>query len=213
MLRNHRLFWRQFRQEFQTTGAIAPSGRYLGRALARFVGASDGAQRVLEVGPGTGAVTEQIVRRLGPHDDFDLVELNEAFVRRLEERFASEPRFSAVAARTRVLHERLESLPAEVPYDVIVSGLPLNNFAVSEVEQIMQTFARLLRPGGVLSFFQYVAVRRAKSLVSNSAERDRLRGIARALDEVLHPHEIQRDCVLPNLPPAWVHHVRLPGAE
>ncbi|MEX0676160.1 MAG: methyltransferase domain-containing protein [Pirellulales bacterium] len=211
LLHDHRVFWRQFRERYHTTGAIAPSSRFLGRALARFVGSRpEGGQKVLEVGPGTGAVTAEIARRMRNNDALDLIELNAQFVRRLNERFAAEEPFRALADRSRVLHGRLEDLPRNGQYDLIISGLPLNNFSVSDVEHILEAFRELLRPGGVLSFFEYVAIRPARALVSGPAERARLRGIARALAGLLGPHEIKRDCVWPNLPPAWVHHVRLP---
>jgi phospholipid N-methyltransferase len=63
-MREYRLFWREFRQNFHTTGAILPSGRALARALARFVRAERSRVRILEVGPGTGAVTREIVAAL-----------------------------------------------------------------------------------------------------------------------------------------------------
>ncbi len=212
LLHDHRVFWRQFRENYHTTGAIAPSSRFLGQALARYVGSEPSQpQKVLEVGPGTGSVTAHIVRRLGPYDTLDLVELNEQFVRRLDERFASEPAFCKVADRSRVLHQRLESLGRSADYDVIVSGLPLNNFQVADVQQILESFRELLRPGGVLSFFEYVAIRKARALVSGPRERVRLKGIARALHDILGAYEIKRDCVWANIPPAWVHHVRIPA--
>lgn len=209
---DQRVFWRQFREHFHTTGAVLPSGRLLSRALARYVGQSGREQRILEVGPGTGAVTSQIVRRLGPADRFDLVELNAEFVRRLNDRFASEADFQRVAARSRVLHSPIEDLPPETQYDLIISGLPLNNFDVASVERILQALVKLLRPGGTLSFFEYIAIRPMRSLVSGPAERQRLRGIGRALDGLLKPHEVRRDWVWPNVPPAWVHHVCLEPA-
>jgi phosphatidylethanolamine/phosphatidyl-N-methylethanolamine N-methyltransferase len=205
----HRVFWRQFRQQFHTTGAIAPSGRFLGKALARFIrsGEQDGPRRILEVGPGTGAVTAQICRSMRPDDSLDLVELNDDFVRHLNARFDSE--FGAVKSRSRVLHCRVEELHPEHPYDVIVSGLPLNNFAVSDVELILRTLRGFLKPGtGTLSFFEYVAIRRAKSVVGKRADRERLQGISRILRELFREHQFRCDLVLPNLPPAWVHHVR-----
>ncbi len=213
LLHDHRVFWRQFRENYHSTGAIAPSSRFLSKALARYVGVTPGKpQRVLEVGPGTGAVTKHLVRKLGPADRFDLVELNQQFVRRLGERFTHDPPFQRVAGRSQILHSRLEDLPGRHEYDVIVSGLPLNNFAVADVEQILGTLVGLLKPGGMLSFFQYVAIRKARALVSNRHERQRLKGIAQALDTLLGPHEERRDCVWRNLPPAWVHHVRMPCA-
>jgi phospholipid N-methyltransferase len=91
---------------------------------------------------------------------------------------------------------------------VIVSGLPLNNFPVELVTKLLAKLQQLLAPGGTLSFFEYVAIRRVKTMLSNRSERERLRGIERALGSVLGSHEVGRDCVIANVPPAWVHHVR-----
>ena len=98
---------------------------------------------------------------------------------------------------------------ANAPYDLIISGLPLNNFSVAAVEEILTTFRRLLSPGGTLSFFEYIAIRRARSMVSSGEERQRLRGIGQALGELFADGRIARDWVWPNLPPAWVNHVGL----
>ena len=81
-LREHAAFFREFRQRFETTGSIVPSSRFLAAAMVRPLAAraADGrAVRVLEIGPGTGAVTRAILPLLGVDDRFDLVELNEAF--------------------------------------------------------------------------------------------------------------------------------------
>ena len=211
---DQRVFWRQFREQFHTTGSVLPSSRFLGRALARYVGISGTADRVLEVGPGTGAVTTEVARRLGAGDHLDLVELNAQFVRRLEERFAHEDAFRRIAGRSRILHQRIEDLAGGEPYDVIISGLPLNNFSVANVEHILQALVGLLKPGGTLSFFEYVAIRRARAVVSSGRERQRLRGIDAALSSVLRHREIRRDLVWRNVPPACVHHLRAgSGAE
>ena len=225
-----RLFFREFRRTFRTTGAVLPSGRRLGRALARFVRQRPssmvpgcgvpgtigegrrvpacGWRRILEVGPGTGAVTRQIVACMGPEDRLDLVELNDRFVACLREQFCSDPALAAVADRARVLHCPVEQLPPDGTYQVIVSGLPLNNFAVDDVRQILAVMTGLLEPGGTLSFFEYIALRRLKGMFSGRAERARLRGIAQAIGTLLDGREIRRDSIWANVPPAWVHHVR-----
>jgi phospholipid N-methyltransferase len=146
---------------------------------------------------------------LGPHDRFDLVELNDSFVDLLHRRFAEEPSLRAVADRTRILHQRIEEVAEEGAYDAIVSGLPLNNFSAADVEQILAALAKLAKPGGTLSFFEYVAVRPVRAAFAGAAERERLRAIGRLLGALLGKCEIRRDCVLANVPPAWVHHVRL----
>jgi phosphatidylethanolamine/phosphatidyl-N-methylethanolamine N-methyltransferase len=212
------LFFREYLRNFHSTGAILPSGRFLAAALARFVdrGSPRGkvpvpfseARRILEVGPGTGAVTRRIIAGMGKADSLDLVELNGSFVQQLNRRFEQEPAFQAVADRARVLHCPVEELPHDQTYNVIVSGLPLNNFSEAVVAQILATLVGLLAPGGTLSFFEYIAVRRARALVSGRAERARLHGVAQAMRAVLDPHEIRRDAVWLNVPPAWVHHVQ-----
>lgn len=203
-----RLFLGEYMRHFRTTGAVLPSGRWLAAALSRFVTGDGCGQRILEVGPGTGAVTRYIATRMGSADRLDLVELNDAFVGNLRAALADEPVFQPVAQRTQLFHSAVEHLPGDGCYDVIISGLPLNNFAAAEVEQILAKLASLLKPGGTLSFFEYIALRHARTLVSRRAERARLRGISKALAAVLKPYEVRRDWVWPNVPPAWVHHVR-----
>jgi phosphatidylethanolamine/phosphatidyl-N-methylethanolamine N-methyltransferase len=204
------LFFREYLRNFHSTGAVLPSGRFLATALSRYVihgpHASAG-RRILEVGPGTGAVTQRIVAEMRAGDSLDLVELNATFVEQLQRRFETDPAFRNVADRARVLHCPIEELPHDQTYDVIVSGLPLNNFSAAVVDQILASLMKLLAPGGMLSFFEYIAVRRARALVSRRSERERLHGVARAMHAVLDPHEIRRDAVWLNVPPAWVHHV------
>jgi phospholipid N-methyltransferase len=215
MLHDWRLFFQEYLRNFHHTGAVSPSSRFLAAALARYVrnGSQETARRILEVGPGTGAVTGSIVAALGPEDRFDLIEWNPRFVERLKHRFETDPQWKAVADRVQVIHGPVQELPREAGYQAIVSGLPLNNFAVEDVEQILAAFRGLSAPGGTLSFFEYIAVRPARAAVSGRADRERLRGISRTLGELLARHEFRRDCVWPNLPPAWVHHVRLSGEK
>ncbi len=206
------LFFREFRQTYRTTGAIAPSGKALARALARFVPSPGNAtvpRRILEVGPGTGAVTCALIDALGANDRLDLVELNDRFANRLRERLTNDPHFRPVAEQMRLFHQSVEDLPSDPRYDVIVSGLPLNNFAVDDVRRLLAALQSRLAPGGVMSFFEYVWIRGMKAAVSGREERVRLRGIGGTIHKLLSQHEIHRDLVWTNIPPAWVHHVRL----
>lgn len=203
------VFFREFYRQFHTTGSLTPSSRVLSRALARFVRQEVGGEprRILEIGPGTGPVTKEIVAALGPNDRLDLIEINEHFVEVLEHRFKNEPDFQAVSERTRILCRPIEEVARDESYDVLVSGLPLNNFSVAEVEHILGIFEELARPGARLSFFEYIAIRSIKGVVSRRGERERLQGIGRAMDQFLE-RETNRDGVWRNIPPAWVHHVQ-----
>ena len=72
-------------RDIKTGGSVVPSSPALSRALAAGVTAARGPVRVLEVGPGTGPVTRELLKRIGPDDVLDIVELNDDFVRHMEE--------------------------------------------------------------------------------------------------------------------------------
>jgi phospholipid N-methyltransferase len=207
-LKEHLEFFGQYRQRFQTTGAVAPSSRFLARALARPLERHAGPCRVLEVGPGTGAVTRRIARLLKPGDRLDLVELNERFADLLRRRFADDPDFQRVADRSEIHQCPIQQFSTAAPYDYIISGLPFNNFPPELVREIFGVFFQFLAPGGVLSYFEYMYMRPLRRAVSNRAARVRLGDLETVLEEYLARHRFRRDWVFVNLPPAWVQHLR-----
>jgi phospholipid N-methyltransferase len=77
-------FIRVCRSHFYTTGAVLPSSPYRANALASPLASPRGPARILEVGPGTGPVTQAIVQHMQAADALDAVEINEHFVRLLQ---------------------------------------------------------------------------------------------------------------------------------
>jgi phospholipid N-methyltransferase len=202
-------FFQEFRRTFHTTGAILPSGQLLVHAtLQPFLRRSRPA-RVLEVGPGTGALTQEVVKHLRPGDVFDIVELNGRFVECLRHRFATEPAFQRSAGQSVVHHLPVQEFAADAPYDFIMCGLPFNNFPKSLVKDIFRRFDGMLAAEGVLSFFEYLWIRRVKSLMASRRERRRLASVGCVLGWYLDRYAFRHDTVFVNLPPAIVHHLRL----
>lgn len=206
-LQDYRAFLTQFLRQHETTGAVIPSGRALGAALCRYVGMG-APQRILEAGPGTGAVTACLIERMRAADELWLVELNPVFAAHLRSAFQQRPSFQAVADRCHLVEGSVQDLGQEAHFDLVVSGLPLNNFSPENVRAVLEAYAKLLKPAGVLSFFQYILIRDAKTMVSFGLERTRLKNVGEALDAALTEREFSREWVWPNVPPAWVHHLR-----
>jgi len=163
---------------------------------------------VLEVGPGTGAFTAELVRLLEPQDRLTLVELNPAFVTILRKRFQTEPSFQRLSGQVQIRHLPIQQMPDGLSYDFVVSGLPLNSFSPAVVRAILRKLKRLVAPGGMLSFFEYLWIRRLKEAVSSRTQRRSVRMVERIIASYLCRYEIRRDIVLANLPPAVVHHLR-----
>ncbi len=113
-------FIRSWLEKPLAIGAVTPSGRLLARTMARYVDTRIPGP-VIELGPGTGPVTEALVAR-GVHPKrLVLVEFNPAFCRLLRTRFPEATVVQGDAyALKRLLAEKLEE-----PAAAVVSGLPL----------------------------------------------------------------------------------------
>jgi phospholipid N-methyltransferase len=205
------VFFREFCGRFETTGSIVPSSRFLALAITRHLALrGPGPLRVLECGAGTGPFTNQVVRHLGLHDTFDVVEMNDSFVRTLHNRFATDPRWQAVKEITTIYQTPLQEFAPQAQYDFIISGLPHINFPVGLVEEILGCYSRLLKPGGVLSYFEYMYIRPIRKTVTFGKERQRVGDVDRVMRSYLKKHQVSRDTIFLNLPPAWVQHVTQP---
>jgi phospholipid N-methyltransferase len=201
-------FLLELRRDFFHTGAIAPSSRYLGRAMTEHLTGTRPPVRVLEVGPGTGAVSLEIIRRLQPDDRFTMVEINPHFVVILKERLAKEEPFSSRRTQVDLINAPVQEVSGQHCYDHIISCLPMNNFPSSLVREVFEVFQRLLVPGGTLTFFEYIAVRELKSPFMPVDERKRLLEVGQIVGSYVRHYEVRRQAVLANLPPAWVRHLR-----
>jgi phosphatidylethanolamine/phosphatidyl-N-methylethanolamine N-methyltransferase len=201
-------FFRECRRHFHTTGAILPSSRFLARALVRPLRGARTPCRILEVGPGTGSVTCEIARRMLPGDRLDAVEINSHFVDLLERRLRQERVFALRRDQVEIIHAAVQDLLGESTYDFIVSGLPLNNFPAHEVRDIFDTYIRLLKPGGTLTFYEYTLVRQFKTPFVDRRERRRLFRVGRVMRGYIRDYQIRRERIFINVPPATVRHLR-----
>lgn len=210
--RHNLAFFRQFRQRFETTGAIAPSSRFLARSMTRYLKQrGDDPVRVLEIGPGTGPVTHEIVRLLREGDHFDLVELNESFVQILTDRFQQDQIWQPAAGLSKIHQIPVEEFQPDQKFDFVISGLPLNNFPADLVTTIAGHYFHLLKPGGVLSYFEYMYVRPVRKVITRGEEKLRISRIDDVMRGYCDQHRIRRDSIWVNVPPAWVQHLQLPA--
>ena len=102
------------------TGAVSPSGRFLARMMARYVDpANEGL--IIELGPGTGPVTQALLQRGLAPERLVLVEYEPAFCQLLRRRF---PRCLVVQGDAYDLPGTLGDL-LQSPIAAVVSSLPL----------------------------------------------------------------------------------------
>src|SRR5437868_1477840 len=123
-------FIRQTFRDFRSTGAIAPSTRFLGRKMALSIPRPVPDEfRVLEVGPGTGPVTREIVRRMNGSGRLELWEISAHFCDFLRGLTTREPSFQKMNGRITVNEGDVRKHQETHAYDAIISGLPFNCFS------------------------------------------------------------------------------------
>ena len=133
-----------------TAGAVSPSGRFLARAMARCVDPrSDGL--IVELGPGTGPVTEALVARGVPLDRLVLVEYDPSFCKLLERRFPGAHILQGDAYR---LQDTLGHLNG-AKIACVVSSLPLLTRPERERIALLDEAFALMGPEGSFVQFTY----------------------------------------------------------
>lgn len=184
------------------TGAVLPSSKALARTLTSAARTTTRTKRILEVGPGTGPFTKEILQTLRSGDEFHIVEINPVFAARLEE-VMLEPFRKANPRITVQMHcKPIESASLEGMFDFIVCGLPFNNFPPKVVRSIFRRLMDLLKPGGELSYFEYAGVRAMKGPLVGQKGRKHLKAIGMTGKVLRRKHSGRRKLVLGNVPPA-----------
>lgn len=143
-------FIRSWLEKPLTVGAVAPSGRFLARTMARYVD-TDIPGPVIELGPGTGPVTEALVERGVDPSRLVLVEFNPVFCRLLRARY---PQAMVVQGDAYSLKRLLEG-QLQYPAAAIVSGLPLLTKPLKARLRLINEAFALMRPEAPFIQFTY----------------------------------------------------------
>ena len=201
-------FLRQLQHSYSSIGALIPTSRYAARAMASECARRAGPRAILEVGPGTGAITAAIIACMGPQDRLTLCELNADFVAYLRHRFDSEPEFQRVRDRVTLLHMDVTELDRGQRFDCIVSAIPFTNCPPAVIEAIFACYRQVLKPDGVLTYIEYAYLRPVKQRLLAGKARRELAAASAVLEPYLDRYQFRRDIVYRNVPPAWIRHLR-----
>ncbi|MCH8148427.1 MAG: methyltransferase domain-containing protein [Planctomycetes bacterium] len=214
-LQNRLRFLKEYVSDPSTVGALAPSSGALASALCEPFRRFQKPARVLEVGAGTGAVTRHLGALLREKDELDICEIQPRFADILRRDVLSLPEFAegGRSGRVRLLVQPVQEIAHENHYDFIISGLPLTSFDLQLVEEVFDSFRRCLKRTGVLSYFEYVAMRRTSRTFSVGQSRKRVRSVSRYLTARIRDHQFARRTVLRNFPPAYARYLKFESEE
>jgi phosphatidylethanolamine/phosphatidyl-N-methylethanolamine N-methyltransferase len=141
-------FIRSWIEKPLSTGAVMPSGKFLARTMARYVD-TGATGPVVELGPGTGPVTEALIEHGVEPSRLVLVEFNPTFCRMLRSKF---PAATVVQGDAYSLRRALGGV-LDAPAAAVVSGLPLmTKPMITRLRLITDAFAMMAQSGPFIQF-------------------------------------------------------------
>ena len=138
------LFFRKFLAKGRMISSAVPSSRQMVSRILRHVDFSRPGT-IVELGAGTGPVTEQIIERLRPFQRFVAVESDPDFCEILRRRFPSTTLLQMDASR---IAEPLSSMGIH-RVDYVLSGLPTPNLPGRAAVRLWRWLLKSLAPDGV----------------------------------------------------------------
>jgi len=179
--------------DFGTVGAIAPSSRYLTRAMLRPLPLKN-ARAVVELGPGTGVMTRALLDLLPSDAALLAFEINPRFTRHLRSTI-SDSRLSVIHAPAEALNEEL-SRRGYRHVDAILSSLAMGLMSDRERFALLSEISLHLRKKGTFTQYQYLHGLQLRGRQLSKFDMSRL--LARYF------RSVQRKIIWRNLPPAFV---------
>ena len=146
------LFLQECLRSPQQIGAVLPSSKNLAGAMANWLppGRED---FVLELGPGTGAVTKALVERGLRQDRLVAIEKSPKLASLLRKRF---PRAHIITGDAFQLDRLLDTHLHELQFvGAVISSLPLRNFSSDAANTLARKIRAVLRPGGKWVQYSY----------------------------------------------------------
>ena len=135
------------------TGAVTPSGRMLARTMASYVDPRIPGP-VVELGPGTGPVTDALIRRGIAQERLVLVEYNPEFCKLLARRF---PKATIVQGDAYDLRETVQPVLTEKAA-ATVSSLPLFTKPLEQRFELLEAAQDAMHPNAPFIQFTYAVV-------------------------------------------------------
>ena len=153
LVKEGELFFRQWLRSPKSMGSVIPSSRYLARALAAEIAWEPG-QFIVELGGGTGAITQGLIERGIPRENLVVIELDSSLYAYLRDRLPGCLVIQGDA--TRVDEILVRHGVSEV--GTVVSGLPMVGMPFAFQRAIIDKGFEIVRPGGFMLQYSYSPV-------------------------------------------------------
>ncbi|WP_377864059.1 class I SAM-dependent methyltransferase [Bacillus sp. R86525] len=151
-------FLHEFIKHPKHTGAVAPSSKILAKKMVDVIDFNR-AKYIVELGPGTGAFTKEIMKRKKKETVLLLIEINEVFCKELTRMFKNEQNVIVVHGSAENIKKYMEEFNIEC-IDYVLSGLPFTSLPEGVSKRILNNVMEAIHENGEFITFQYSLVKK-----------------------------------------------------
>lgn len=144
-------FFKEAVKNLKTLGTVTPSSRFLANRMLKEIDFSK-VEVLVELGPGSGAITKHILNNLPPNATLICFEINETFYNQLQK--IKHPQLIIIKASAEKIEEELNKL-GFLKTCHIISSLPLTIIPYVVSSEILDKSFQVLENGGTYIQFQY----------------------------------------------------------
>ncbi len=152
------VFARNFFRNPRMLGSVIPSSRYLVSSLLRQID-FERARVIVELGPGVGTITREILDRMRPDAVLLTFEINDDFVRHLKENL-NDPRLRVLHRSGAEVNDALNEMRLGKA-DYVLAGIPFSIMSEEDRAAVLRNTKEALTPGGVMLVYQFSSKVRA----------------------------------------------------
>ncbi len=179
--------WFQLLKQIKVTGAVAFSSGTLVKRMLKTVNFS-GAQVIIELGAGSGCITEVLAKKITPTTTLIVFEVNEMFCKMLKQKFKA-PNIYIINDSAENLDKHLFRITGLQKADCVISSLPFSIIDEPTRNRIVSTIKQVLAPHSL--YIQYGYNKKKYNEILNRFQ------------------TVKTSFVLSNLPPAYIFNCRL----
>ncbi|OQR53941.1 class I SAM-dependent methyltransferase [Bacillus sp. CDB3] len=151
-------FLTEFIKHPKHTGAVAPSSKILAKKMVDVIDFNR-AECIVELGPGTGAFTKEIMKRKKKETVLLLIEINEVFFKELKRKFKGEQNIIVIHGSAENIKKYMKELNIDY-IDYVLSGLPFTSLPEEVSKRILNNVMEAIHENGEFITFQYSLVKK-----------------------------------------------------
>lgn len=191
-----------YQKDSKRVGEVVPCSARVGKKITELIRRDQSPKMIIEVGAGSGALTNKIIAKMNEFDHLDLVEIEPLLCETLQEKFGHLKNVSIRCMDFLEWHPNYE-------YDYIVSTLPFNSFPAGLVQKLTDHLIAVAKNGANLGFVEFKWLSSLRMIAMNQQEKEELQKTRNVVNNFYTKYKLYDTDVYMNFPPIVIYHMKI----